>query len=98
MHKKRVARNEHLEMIQRSIEEAAKKVAHNTKANRQKEVRRTPEEVTVKGGAAARSTRPIERKALRKQARKAMADPAVRCSFIPGKRIPKRKTFNELPR
>ena len=53
---------EDLETIQRSIEEAVKKVAHTTESARQLKVRRTPEDVMVKEGAAARSTRPIEGK------------------------------------
>ena len=39
-----------LETIQRRIEEAAKKVAHATKSDRQKEMRQTLEEVIVKEG------------------------------------------------
>ena len=55
----------------------------STKSERQKDVRETPDEVTVKEGAPARSARPIERKVLRKQARKARADHAVKCSLLP---------------
>ena len=78
-----------LETIQRSIEEAAKKIAHTTRAERQKEVMRTPKPVTLKQEAAARCTRPIDRKVLRNQARRARADHAVKCSLMPGKKIPK---------
>ena len=46
--------------------------------------------------AAARSVRPIERKILRKQARKARADHPVQCCLLPGKKIPKRKPLTEL--
>ena len=75
MTKQEEAQKEDLEMAQRSVEEAAKKVAHTTKSDRLKEVKRT-EEVTAKEGAAARSTRPTEKKVLRKQARNARPDHA----------------------
>ena len=78
-------------MIQkRSIEEAAGRVVHTTKSDRQKDVRETPEEVTVKECAPARSARPIERKVLRKQARKARADHALKCSLSAGKNTEKK--------
>ena len=51
-----------LDKIQNSIENAAKKIAHTTKAERQKEVTRIPEPVLLREEAAARCTRPIERK------------------------------------
>ena len=84
-----------LDTIQRSIEEAAKKIAHTTRAERQKEVTRTPKLVTLKEEAAARCKRPIERKVLRNQARRARADHAVKCSLMPGKKIQKRKPLAE---
>ena len=48
----------------------------------------------VKEGAA-RSTRPIERKLLKKKARNARADHDVKCSLMTGK-LPKRKPLTEL--
>ena len=80
----------------KSIEEAAKKTDHTTKAERKKRGTDTPKAILSKEMAAARSTRPIERKILRKQARKARADHAVQCCLLPGKRIPKRKALTEL--
>ena len=54
---------EDLGTIQRGIEEAAEKITH-TAPDRQEEVRNAPEEVTVREGAAARCSGPIERKVL----------------------------------
>ena len=51
--------HEDLETIQRGIEEAAKKITYTTKFDRQKEVKKAPTEVTARGGAAGRSSRPI---------------------------------------
>ena len=48
----------------------AKKIRHTAQSDRQKKVRKASEEVSVREGAAARSSRPIERKVLMKQARK----------------------------
>ena len=48
--------------IQIHVEEAAEKVAHNTKSDRQQEAKKTPTEVTVRQGAAARGSKPVERK------------------------------------
>ena len=63
--------------IQKNIEEAAKKAAHTEKTDRDKEVRRTPEEVRMREEAAARCTKIIKR---RKQERKARADHLVKCA------------------
>ena len=65
-------------------------------SDRQTEVRRTPEDVMVKQGAAARNTRLVERQVLRKQPRKARADHAVKGTVMLGKKIPKRKPLTEL--
>ena len=43
-----IATDEDLQTIQKTIEEAAKKVAHTTKAERQREVKKTSREVTMK--------------------------------------------------
>ena len=45
------------ETIQKSLEEAAKKVAHTMKSDREKEVRRTLDLVRVRGEVAARCTK-----------------------------------------
>ena len=96
MDQKGEGQREGLETIQRPIEEAAKKVAHTTKSYRLKENKKTPTDITVREGAAARSARPIESKVLMKQAWKARAEHAVNCSLMPGKSIPKRKPLTEL--
>ena len=61
-----------------------------------KEVTRTPEQVITSEGAAARCTQANKVKVLRKRARNARADPAVTCSMMPGKKIPKRKPLTKL--
>ena len=58
-----------------------------------KEVRTTP---AVIEGAAARSSSPIERKGLMKQARNARAERAVKCSLMFGERASKRNPLTEL--
>ena len=54
------------------------------------------EECYTRERAAARCARQIGRKILRMQARKAKAKHDVKCSFLPGKRMPKRNFFTEL--
>ena len=54
---------EDLATIQRGVEEAAEKITHTT-SERREEVRNAPEEVTVREGATARCSGPIERKVL----------------------------------
>ena len=53
---------EDLETIQKSIEEAAKKVAHTTKSDREKEVRRTLDVVRIRGEVAAKCTKSKQEK------------------------------------
>ena len=96
MKKKGEVQNEDMETIQKSVQEAAKKVAHTTKSDGDQGGRRTPEKVRVKEGSTARCTQAIKRKVLRKQARKTRADHAVKCSMMLGKRKPKRKPLTEL--
>ena len=62
-----------LDTIQRGIEDAAKKIKHKSQSDSQKDVRKTPEQVAVREGAATRSFSPVERRVLMKQARKARA-------------------------
>ena len=73
------------------LRDATKKIYHTTQSDRQKEARKPQEEV-----AAARSSKPIERRVLVKQARKARAEFSVTCSLMLGKRISKRKPLTEL--
>ena len=56
----------------------------------------TPENVRLREEAAARCTRKIKRRILRKQARKARAEHQVKGSLEPGKRKTKSKPLTEL--
>ena len=80
---------ESLAMIHENTEKAAKSVSHTTKSVRQGEAKTTPEDVTMRDRAAARCTRLRAR--CSRQARKVRAEHDVKCSLMPGKRIPKRK-------
>ena len=73
-------KEETLGTIQKGIEEAAGKVP------RDKMVKRTPVSVGIREEAAARCTQVINRRVLKKQARKARADHLVICSMMPGRR------------
>ena len=77
---------EELLTVQKNIENAAKKIRHRTKAQKEKEREET----------AARCTTKIKRRLLRRQARKARAEHLVRCSLEPGKKKEKRKPLTEL--
>ena len=59
---------ENLETIRKSIEDAAKEIVHTTKLERDTDAKRMPSKVVVREEAAARSSRPVERQVLRKQA------------------------------
>ena len=87
---------EDLASIQKNTENAARKVVHRTKAQREKEIMSTPENVRLREEAAARSTAKIKRRILRKQARKARAEHLVQCSLEPGKKKCKSKPLTEL--
>ena len=65
---------ENLGTLQKDIEDAAGKVAHSTKKRKRNFVKRTPENVRIRAEAAARCTKVIKRRALKKQARKARAE------------------------
>ena len=56
----------------------------------------TPENVRLREEAAARCTTKIQRRVLRRQARKARAEHLVKCSLQPGKKKAKRKPLTEL--
>ena len=62
---------------QKSIEEAAKQVEQS---DRDKEVRRTPEEVRIREEVAARRTKLIKRGVPKEQAREARADHLLKSS------------------
>ena len=77
MRRKDENQEENLETIQRSIEEAAGKVAYSAKNDRDKALKQTPENVTKKKKgknnvrileeAAARCTKVIKRRVLKKK-------------------------------
>ena len=77
-----------------TMKKLRKKVAHTTKFDRDKEVMRTPGEVRMREEAAARCTKLINKRVLRKQARKAEADHLMKCSMMPGKNRMKRKPLD----
>ena len=60
---------DHLAIIQRNLEKAAGKVAHHTKAKREKVIMSTPDNVRLREEAAVRCTAKIKRKVLKKRAR-----------------------------
>ena len=64
--------------------------------SRKRKIMSTPENVRLREEAAARSTAKIERKVLKKQARKARADHQVKCCLEPGKKKTKRQPLTEL--
>ena len=72
-----------LAAIQKAIDISAGTVAHYTKAERERIVKSTPEDVGLREEAAARCTAKIKRKVLKKQARKARAE---RCCLERGKK------------
>ena len=59
--------------------------------NRDKAVKETPQNVRIREEAAARCTKVIKRRVLKKQARKARADHLVKCSLMPGRRQVEKK-------
>ena len=71
-------KEEYLSTAQENIENAAKKIRHRTKAQKEKEIMSTPVSVRLREEAAARCTAKIKRRVLRRQARKARAEHLVR--------------------
>ena len=61
-----------------------------TPYDRDKTMKETPENVRIREEAAARCTKVIKRRVLKKQARKARADLLVKCGLMPGRREIKR--------
>ena len=60
-----------LETIQKDIEDGAKEIAHTTKLEQDRDARRVPTKIVAQERAATRSSRPVERRVLHSQARKA---------------------------
>ena len=85
---------DNIAMTQKNVEEAATSISHTAKSARQKEAKNAIEEVTLR--AAARCSRPMERKVLRMQVRRAKSEDAVKCSLLPGRKKPKRKPLTEV--
>ena len=65
------ARKDCLETIQKDIEDGAKEFAHTTKLEKDRDARRVPTKIVAQERAATRSSRPVERRVLLSQARKA---------------------------
>ena len=86
---------DNLETRREVIEDAAGKVAQSTQ-KREKNVKRTLENVRICEEAAARCTKVIKRRLLKKHARKARAEHLVNCSSAPGRRKKQRKPLSEL--
>ena len=82
--------------IQKTPRARSGKVVHRTKAQREKEIMSTPDNVRLREEAAARCTEKIKRGVLRKQARKAGAEHLVKCSMEPGKKKTESKPLTEL--
>ena len=78
-------RNKTLKLNKKSIEEAVGKVAHTTKSIETRQRNRRLENVRIREEAAARCTKVIKRRVLKKQARKARADHSVIRSTTPGR-------------
>ena len=77
---------ENLETIHKSIEDAPKEIVHTTKLKRDTDAKRMPSQVVDREEAAARSSRPVDRQVLRKQAPKSRAEHLVKCSLVHGKK------------
>ena len=69
---------------------------HQTKAQRDKEIMSTPENVRLREEAAARCTAKMKRRTLRKQARKARGEHLVKCILGLGEKKCKNKPLTEL--
>ena len=69
-------------------------MALTTKFERDKEVKQTPEKVRTREEAAARCTQAIKRRVLRKQARTARADHAVKCCIDARKEDTEKKALD----
>ena len=86
---------DHLVAIQRTFGNAAGKVAHHTKAEREK-MMSTPENVRLREKTAARCTARIKRRMPKKQARKIRTKHHVRYCSEPVKKEANRKPLTEL--
>ena len=79
--KKAKARKKTQKQYKKSIEEAAGKMAHTTKIDRDKAVKQTLGNARIREEAAARCTKVIKRRVFKKQARKARADQLVKMYY-----------------
>ena len=97
MSRKDEKHKENLGTIQKDIEEAAGKSGlEHKKSDRDKAVKETPENVRIREEAAARCTKVITRRVLKKQARKTRSDHLVKCSLMPGRIIIIKEPLSEL--
>ena len=87
--------DEHLTSIQKTIEFAAGSVAHCTEAERDKILQRTPDDVTTSKEAAARCTKVIKRRVLKKKSKESQ-NAALGEVLFGGKKKASRKLLTEL--
>ena len=78
------------------IEVAAGEVANCTETERENITRQTTENVRIREEAAAKCTKVIKKRVLKKQARKARAEHLVKCCLAPGRRHVRRKPLSKL--
>ena len=71
--------DDNLATIQKAIEAAAGEVPHCTEAEGEKNTQGTPENVRSREEAAARCTKVMKRRVLKKQARSARDEHLVKC-------------------
>ena len=86
----------HAKTVWRQFKNTSRTVAHTTKLERDRGLRRVPTKIEAQERAATRSLRPVERRVLRRQARKARAAHLVKSSLAPGWRRVLRKPLKEL--
>ena len=84
--------------VSKTIENVAGRVAHHTRAEREKIMMSTPENVRLRKEVAAKCTAKIKRRVLKKQASNARAERHVRCCLEPGKKKTKRKPLTKISR
>ena len=70
--------------------------SHSTIVERDRAARQSQKNIEALAGAAARSSRAVERRVLQKEAPKVRAEHLVQCSRMPGKRKVRTKPSKEL--
>ena len=89
---------EDLDTIQKSIEEAAKKVAHTTKSDRQKEVSRTSEKSQRERKSSSKMYKTDQEKGAQETSEESQSRSCceMKCSMMSGEKIHKRKPLTQL--